>query len=207
MLCLCHSRLKATLQLWTSSLIKHSSTTNPDTRVCPKKKRKFTPLPYSYKYIMEYLIKKMLLQLIDPIPPPYSLPYCYNQVEHCEYHQTLRHTLDRYFHLKHDIRDLINEGKVSLDPTPTNPPSNSNIIQNPLPDHKPPKWVNMIGITSTQFNPTSYITKISKPKKVIFFPDTDHMSTINGYSPELIPPPKYKHLLQTCGIRPQITQS
>lgn len=43
-----------------------------------KKKRKFTLLPYSYKYIIKYLIKKKLLQLIDPRPPPYPLPYYYN---------------------------------------------------------------------------------------------------------------------------------
>ncbi len=136
---------------------------------------------------MEYLIKKKLLQLIDPRPPPYPLPYRYNQAEHCEYHQTLGHTLDRCFHLKHDIQDSIDEGKVSFDPTPTNPPSNSNIIQNPLLDHQPPKGVNMIGLTNTQFNPSSYITKISEPKKVIFLPDTNQVSTINGYFPSLFP--------------------
>lgn len=68
-----------------------------------KKKRKFTPLPYSYKYIMEYLIKKKLMQLIDLRPPPYPLPYRYNQTEHCKYHQTLGCILDRWFQLKHDI--------------------------------------------------------------------------------------------------------
>lgn len=70
---------------------------------------------------MEYLIKKKLMQLIDPRPPPYPLPYRYNQAEHYEYHQTLGHTLNRCFWLKHDIQDLINEGKVSFDPKPTNP--------------------------------------------------------------------------------------
>lgn len=53
----------------------------------------------------------------------------------------------------------------------------------------------MIGTTSTQFNLASYITKVSEPKKVIFLPDTNHVSTIDGYVPEPIPPPEYKHLL------------
>lgn len=145
-------------------------------------------MPYSYKYIMEYLTMKKLLQLIDPRPPPYPLPYRYNQVEHCEYHQTLGHTLDRCFRLKHDIQDLIDEVKVSFDPTPTSPSPNTNIIQDPLPDHKPPKWINMIGTTIIQFNPASFITKISKPKKVIFLPDNNQVSTMNRYYLEPIPP-------------------
>lgn len=143
---------------------------------------------------MEYLIKKKLLQLIDPRPPPYSLPYRYNQVEHYEYHQTPGHTLDRCFHLKHDIQDLNNEGKVSFDPTPTNPQPTTNIIQNPLPNHQPSKGVNMIGLTSTQFDPASNITKISKPKKVIFLPDFNQVSTINGYYLEPIASPEHEHL-------------
>lgn len=97
---------------------------------------------------MEYLIRKKLMQLIDPRPPPYPFPYRYNQAEHCEYHQTPGHTLNRYFWLKHNIQDLIDEGKVSFNPIPTNPSPNSNIIQNPLPNHQPPKQVNMIGLTN-----------------------------------------------------------
>lgn len=74
---------------------------------------------------MENLIKKRLLQLIDPRPPPYPFPYHYNLAEHYEYHQSSRHTIDRCFYLRHENQDLIEEGKVSFGPTPTNPPLNT----------------------------------------------------------------------------------
>lgn len=89
-----------------------------------KKKRKFTSLPYSYKYIMDYLMKKRLLQVLDPRPPPHPLSYCYNLVEQCEYHQSPMHTINRCFRLRYDIQDLIDEGKVSFDSTPVNPSPN-----------------------------------------------------------------------------------
>ena len=53
---------------------------------------------------------------MEPRPPPYPLPRFYNPGEHCEYHQTSGHTLDKCFHLRHDIQDLIDQGKVSFDP-------------------------------------------------------------------------------------------
>lgn len=56
------------------------------------------------------------------------MPYYYNVVEHCVYYQSPRHTIDKYYHLRHDIQDLIDEGIVSFNPTPTNPPPNLNII-------------------------------------------------------------------------------
>lgn len=132
---------------------------------------------------------------MEPRPPPYPLPRFYNTGEHCEYHQTPGHTLNKCFRLRHDIQDLINDSKVSFDLTLTNPPPNTNIIQNPLPDHKPPKGLNMIGITGIQFNPASYITKASEPKKVIFLPDINHISTIGRHAPKPVPPPEYEHLL------------
>lgn len=53
----------------------------------------------------------------------------------------------------------------------------------------------MIGTTSIQFNPTSYITKALELKKIIFLPYINHVSTIGGYAPKPIPPPEYEHLL------------
>lgn len=67
--------------------------------------------------------------------------------------------------------------------------------KNPLPDHQPLKGVNMIGITNTQFNPSSYITKISELKKIIFLHNTNQVSTLNEYSSKPVPPPKYDYLL------------
>lgn len=97
--------------------------------------------------------------------------------------------------MKHDIQDLIDEGKVSFDPTPTNPLLTSNIIQNPLSNHQTSKEVNMTCLANTQFNPSSSITKILEPKKVIFLPDSNHVSTINVYFPKPIPPLEHEHLL------------
>lgn len=53
----------------------------------------------------------------------------------------------------------------------------------------------MISLTSTQFNPFSYITKISAPKKIIFLLDTNQVSTFNGHSLKPVPPLEYDHLL------------
>lgn len=53
----------------------------------------------------------------------------------------------------------------------------------------------MIGNTSAQFNPSSYITKILEPKKIIFLSDINHVSTLTGYFPEPIPHPEHEHLL------------
>ena len=53
----------------------------------------------------------------------------------------------------------------------------------------------MISTTSIQFNPASYITKASEPKKVIFLPNINHVYTIGRHAPEPIPPLEYEHLL------------
>lgn len=117
-----------------------------------KKKRKFTPLPYSYKYVINYLVNKGLLQLLKSRPPPNPLPPGYDATKHCQFHQTLGHPVDKCFILKHDIQDLIDERNVSFGPPLNNPP-NSSILQNPLSSHPPSKGTNMIGVGSQTFNP------------------------------------------------------
>lgn len=61
----------------------------------------------------------------------------------------------------------------------------------------------MIGFPNSQFKPSSYITKILEPKKVIFLLDINQVSTINEHFPEPIPPHKYEHLLSYMwGVAP-----
>lgn len=77
---------------------------------------------------MDYLVSKGLWQHLEPKPPPQPLPFRYDANEHCLFHQTPGHPIDMCYILKHFIQDLIDEGKVSFGPPPSNHPSNSNIL-------------------------------------------------------------------------------
>lgn len=66
-----------------------------------EKRKKDSPLPYSCKYVMDYLVGKGLLQLLEPRPHLSPLPPKYNVTEHCPFHQTPGHSIDRCFTLKH----------------------------------------------------------------------------------------------------------
>nr|POF27536.1 hypothetical protein CFP56_19823 [Quercus suber] len=62
----------------------------------------------------------------------------YNASEYCQYHQNHGHSIDKCIHLRHDIEDLIQAGKI-----PKPPINLPNIKRNPFPDYNvvsPPAW-------------------------------------------------------------------
>ena len=70
-------------------------------------------------------------------------PKGWNLNLHCLYHKKNGHSTNKCFRLKHDIEDLIDRDVI---PKP-NPPTMSNIHQNPLPNYQrvpPPNQLNYI---------------------------------------------------------------
>ncbi|KAF3947060.1 hypothetical protein CMV_026753 [Castanea mollissima] len=85
---------------------------------------------------MSQEIKKMK-DILKRYIPNTSAPN-YNASEYCKYHLNHSHSTDKYTHLRHDIEDLIQSGKI-----PKPPINLLNIKTNPLPNYNvvpPPTW-------------------------------------------------------------------
>src|SRR2546425_2876542 len=95
-----------------------------------KTPRKFSKLPMPLSKILKRLQKQDLLQPLDPRPPN-TLAANYNENAYCEFHQTKGHDTDRCLRLRHEIQNLIDEGKI---PDPEK--SKTSIKDNPLPDFR-----------------------------------------------------------------------
>ena len=77
--------------------------------------------------VLEKLIKNNLIRPLPQRPPfPNADPKLY-----CKYHQTIEHDTDGCIHLKHEVQDLIDSGKI------TNPETRKpNTRNNPLPNYR-----------------------------------------------------------------------
>ena len=80
----------------------------------------------------------------NPIPPSWNLK------EYCHYHQKFGHKIDNYFHLKHEIQNLIDNGTLSNPNIITKP----NIRKNPLLDYHraPPPYQNLVQINDVKWD-------------------------------------------------------
>src|SRR2546425_1114686 len=97
--------------------------------VVVKAPRKFSKLSLPMSKVLKKLQSRGLLQPLDPRPPPNPLPSNFNHNAYCEFHQTQGHDTDKCIRLRHEIQNLIEEGKIP-DPEKDKP----NVMTNPLPN-------------------------------------------------------------------------
>ena len=71
--------------------------------------------------------KGLLQPLPNPNPPNPNTPD-YNPNKYCKFHQNLKHSTDNCIHLKHEIQNLIDAGRI-IDP------ENPNTKNNPFPNY------------------------------------------------------------------------
>jgi hypothetical protein len=74
--------------------------------------RQFTNLGMSLSRMMEKLIKKGLLQRLEPRPLPDPVPGYFDLQCYCDFHQSKGHHTNGCKRLRHEIQDLIDQGKV-----------------------------------------------------------------------------------------------
>ena len=92
--------------------------------------RKFSKLTLPMSKVLKRLQSQGLLQPLDPRPPN-TLANNYNEGAYCEFHQTKGHNTDKCTRLRHEIQNLIEQGKIP-DPEKSNP----SIKANPLPNYR-----------------------------------------------------------------------
>src|SRR2546421_12058034 len=99
--------------------LKTKRTSGPQINVKPSGKfqgqggsRKFTDLGMSLSRMMEELIKKGLLQPLEPKPLPDPVPGYFDLQCYCDFHQSKGHHTNGCKRLRHEIQDLIDQGKV-----------------------------------------------------------------------------------------------
>ena len=93
--------------------------------------QEFFDLRMTFAQAYENLTSKGFIKPLDPTPMPNPMPLAWNLNEYCHYHQKSYHNTDNYFHLKHKIQDLIDNGTLSNPNIITKP----SIRNNPLLDY------------------------------------------------------------------------
>ena len=72
----------------------------------------FFDLGMTLSQAYENLSSKGFLKPLDATPVPNPIPTTWNLNEYCHFHQKPGHKTDNYFHLKHEIQDLIDNGTL-----------------------------------------------------------------------------------------------
>ena len=82
----------------------------------PQERRTFTIIGRPYEDVLEELVDRKLLTLIENWkPPPIKGPH-WDDNAYCKYHQSkTSHTMENFQRLKHDIQNLIDNGKLIID--------------------------------------------------------------------------------------------
>ena len=84
----------------------------PSTSNC-RCRRNFLELHMTLSEALEKLQAKGVLKPLDPKPIPQPMPRSYNPNAHYKYHQGGGHTIDKCFHLRHDIQYLIDQQVIT----------------------------------------------------------------------------------------------
>src|SRR3989441_5930073 len=91
--------------------------------------RRFSNFTLPLSNGLERCIKKGLLQPLEPKPLPNPLPPSFNQQAYCEFHQARGHDTNNCKRLKHEVQDLIEQGKIP-DPEQGQPSTRKNPLPN-----------------------------------------------------------------------------
>ena len=94
---------------------------NPQRSSIAKPQRNFSELYMTLSEALEKLQAKGVLKPLDSKPIPNPMPRSYNPNAHCKYRQGGGHTIDKCFHLRHDIQELIDQ-QVITPPSSTSHP-------------------------------------------------------------------------------------
>src|SRR3989442_4263519 len=91
--------------------------------------RRFSNFTLPLSKVLERCIKKGLLRPLEPNPLPNPLPPSFNQQAYCEFHQARGHDTNNCKRLKHEVQDLIEQGKIP-DPEQGQPSTRKNPLPN-----------------------------------------------------------------------------
>ena len=95
--------------------------------------RKFSNFNQPLSKVLDRLVQKGFLRpLIVSRPPNSNIPG-FDPNSYCKFHQVAGHPTDTCIHLKHEIQNLIDSGKI-IDPEKSN--SNLNTKTNPFPNYQ-----------------------------------------------------------------------
>src|SRR3989442_3677800 len=104
---------------YSSPTLNPKRTSGPKTGTKPSGKfqgqgssRKFSDLDTSLSRMLEKLMKKNLLQPLEPRPLPDPVPAYFDLQVYCHFHQSKGHHTNGCKRLRHDIQDLIDQGKM-----------------------------------------------------------------------------------------------
>src|SRR5256884_3079950 len=84
--------------------------------------RRFSNLGLPLSKVLERCIKRGLLQSLELKPLPDPLPAHFNLQAYCKFHRVKGHYTDKCHRLRHEIQDLIDQGKI---PDPDNSTSST----------------------------------------------------------------------------------
>src|SRR4051794_28077554 len=100
-------------------VLKTKRASGPQTSIKPSGKfqgqggsRKFSDLGMSLSRMLEKLMKKGLLQPLEPKPLPDPVPGYFDLQCYCDFHQSKGHHTNGCKRLRHEIQDLIDQGKM-----------------------------------------------------------------------------------------------
>src|SRR2546425_2996337 len=95
--------------------------------------RRFSNFSLPLSKVLERCIKRGLLQPLEPRPLSNPLPARFNSRAYCNFHQSKGHDTNNCKRLRHEIQDLIDQGKIP-DPEQSQPSTRKNPLPNFSPD-------------------------------------------------------------------------
>ncbi|OVA11235.1 G-patch domain [Macleaya cordata] len=123
-----------------------------------KPKREFSKLNHPMSMLLVGLLEAGLVTHKPPVRAPKTPQAWYNPDQYCSFHQSPGHLTDNCWALKHEIQNLLDSGKISMEGVQV--PRKPNINTNPLPNHQMEgqKNVNYVG-TEDPVDPTKLIRR------------------------------------------------